>query len=299
MRQLLTVLINGFVIGSRNFTLVYIFLLSLLLFESLLRLGGTPQLEWRWAIFGAVLLLIFAAVMAGWFNMVAQACVRFLSIPKNEALNQNHVKDSLILFKAFFPGIGQYFIQVALAYGIHASILLALAWMLSDLWNKNQALLIQIATMPLEQRETFIKNLTLPQQASLGEFSLFVFTGFGLYACFYLLTMLWPVYVVFYNKNGVKACISSAAQFFRDPIRLLGLTVLIALIWVPLFLLGGLMGASNLFLGVLLQFLNLLAEVLFTVILFVYAYQYIGKPDVAPMGESDPPEITLKEPPDS
>jgi hypothetical protein len=298
MRQLLTVLIHGFVISSRNFTLVYIFLLSLLLFESLLRLGGTPQFEWRWAIFGVVLLLIFAAVMAGWFNMVAQACARFLSKPKTEDLKQNHVKDSLVLFKAFFPGIGQYFIPVAIAYGLHASVLLTFGWMIRDLWTKNQALLIQVATLPLEQREGFIKNLTSPQQANLGEFSLAIFAGLGLYACFYLLTMLWPVYVIFYRKNGVKACISSAAQFFRDPLRLIGLTVLMALIGVPLFLLGGLIGASNLFLGVLFQFLNLLAEVLFTVILFVYAYQFIGKPVPPPEEQSDPSKVPLEDPPD-
>lgn len=296
MRQLFTVLINSFVIGSRNFTLVYIFLLSLLLFESLLSLGGTPTLDWRWAVFGTIMLLIFAAVMAGWFNMVGQACVRFLSVPKTEALKQNHVKDSLLLFKEFFPGIGQYFAPVAMAYTLHAAILLSFGWAVRDLWIKNQDLLFKVATLPLDQRETFIRNMTPSQQTGLGEFSLTVFVGLGLYGCFYLLTMLWPTYVVFYQKNGIQACLSSMSRFFRDPLRLLALVVLIAVIWGPLFLLGGLAGASNLFLGVLFQFLNLLAEVFFTVILFVYAYLFIGKP-IPPVESRNQPDEPVENPP--
>ncbi|WP_373533262.1 hypothetical protein [Vampirovibrio sp.] len=255
-----------------------------------------PALEWRWALFGLILLLIFAAVMAGWFNMVAQACVRFLSVPKTEALKQNHVKDSLVLFKEFFPGIGQYFGPVALAYSIHAGLLLAFGWVVRDLWAKNQALVIQMATLPLEQRESFIKNMTLSQQTSLAEFSFVILAGVGLYACFYLLTMLWPTYIIFYNKNGWQACLSSAAQFFRDPLRLISLTSIIGLIWVPLFLLGGLAGASNLLVGVVFQFLNLLAQVFFTVILFVYAYQFIGKP-LPPVEADDPSEASAEKPP--
>src|SRR6476646_2151784 len=110
MRQLLTVLMDSFVIGSRNFTLVYVFLFTLLLFQSLLSSAGMPAWEWRWASYLLILYLLFSDIMAGWFSMVGQACTQFLGKPRLEALAENHAKAAFLLFRNFLPGIGQFFV---------------------------------------------------------------------------------------------------------------------------------------------------------------------------------------------
>lgn len=278
MRQLFNLLVDSFVIWSRNFTLVYIFLFGLLLFESLMSLGGFPELTWQWGLFALVMLLLFAAIMAGWFNMVAQACVRFLEPPRPEALKRNYVKDAFKLLGEFLPGVSQFFGPTAVVYGLHLSVLLVFGWLTQDLWNQNFGLLSQTALLPIDQRTEFLENLTLPERAALVQMTMTIIVGASVYSVFSMLLMLWPAFVVFYRKNGLQACLSSAAQFFRDPLKLFAIVAFILMIRVPLVLVSTFAQAFSPVLGMLLQFMNLLAEVFFTIILFVYAYQVIGKP---------------------
>lgn len=294
MRQLLTVLTDSFTIGSRNFTLVYVFLFALLLFQSLLSSGGMPAWEWRWGLYALVLLLLFSAIMAGWFNMVGQACAQFLGKPRLEALTENQVKSAFLLFRHFLPGIGRFFAPVSVAYFVQTALGLLLAYPISRLWMKNAALLMKVATMDVANRMAFIQKLPLAQQTNLGEVSFWILTGFLAYSLFSMLIMLWPVYVVFYNQGGLKACLLSILQFFRDPLRLIAISLLVAGLRIPLFLLSGMAAANSLFLGATIQMLGLLVEVLVAIIIFVYAYQRIGKP--VPPENADTSETTLDKP---
>lgn len=278
MRQLFNLLTDSFVIWSRNFTLVYIFLFGLLLFESLMSLGGLPELTWQWGLFALIMFLLFAAIMAGWFNMVGQACVRFLEPPRTEVLKQNYVKDAFKLLGEFLPGVSQFFGPAAVVYGLHLSILLLFGWLTQDLWSQNLDLLTQTALLPIDQRAEALANLTIPERAALGQLALTVIVGALVYSVFSMLLMLWPTFVVFYRKNGLQACLGSLAQFFRDPLKLFAIVAFILLIRIPLALVGSFTQAFSPVLGMLMQFMSLLAEVFFTIILFVYAYQFIGKP---------------------
>lgn len=278
MRQLFNLLTDSFVIWSRNFTLVYIFLFGLLLFESLMSLGGIPELTWQWGLFALIMFLLFAAIMAGWFNMVGQACVRFLEPPRTEVLKQNYVKDAFKLLGEFLPGVSQFFGPAAVVYGLHLSILLLFGWLTQDLWSQNLELLAQTALLPIDQRAEALANLTIPERAALGQLALTVIVGALVYSVFSMFLMLWPAFVVFYRKNGLQACLGSAAQFFRDPLKLFAIVAFILMIRIPLALIGSFTQAFSPVLGMLMQFMSLLAEVFFTIILFVYAYQFIGKP---------------------
>ncbi len=297
MQLLFTLLMDSFVISSRNFTLVYILLFSLLLFGSLIDVNQWPELSLQWVGYGIILVLLFAAIMAGWFNMVAQACVRYLSVSKSEALAQNHVLEAMKLFQAFFPGVGRYFGPFAIVYGLNVSILLALSFWIYPSWPKANPLLMKAATLPIKHREAFINSLSTTQKIEMGEFSILLMLGALIYGVLWALTLLWPVYIIFYRQGGLKACLSSTAQFFRDPLRFMALLLTIGLLGVPLFLVTGLAGAANLFLAIALQFLSLLLQVFFTVLIFVYAYQVIGKPLPPEEAEVEKPDESLNNPP--
>ncbi len=277
-------------ISSRNFTLVYILLFSLLLFGSLVNVNQLPNLTAQWIGYGGILLLLFAAMMAGWFNMVAQACVRFLSVPRSQALQQNYVMESIKLFQSFFPGIGRFFGSFSLVYALNAMILIALGYWVRPSWLKANPLLPKAATLPIEQREAFINSLSVGQKVELGEFSLLFMLGALIYGVFWASTLLWPVYVIFYRQGGLRACFSSLTQFFRDPLRYLALILILAFLGLPLFLITGLAGPGNLFLAIALQFLNLLLQVFFAVLIFMYGFQVIGKPLPPEEEDADKPD---------
>lgn len=295
MRKLFTVLIDSFVIASRNFTLVYIFLFSLFLLESLMSLGGRPELTMKWALFGLIIVMLYAAIMSGWFNMVAQACVQFLEIPKSEALKQNYVKEAFKRMGDFLPGIGQFFTPVLIVYGINLGYFALFAWLTRDLWQKSLPILTQLAGASLEQSLALQRGLSLEQQTSLAMLSLSLIVGLIIYSLLFLLLMLWPPFVVFYRKNGLEACFGSIRQFFRDPLRLIALAGINLAIRLPLLVIGPVASGGNPFLSLIFLFLNLLAEVFFTVLIFVYAYELIGKPLPAPV-ETDNGE-TANNPP--
>lgn len=295
MRKLFTVLSDSFVIASRNFTLVYIFLFSLFLLESLTSLGGRPEFTLKWGIFALIIVMLYAAIMAGWFNMVGQACAQFLDRPKSEALSQNYVKDSFKRLGDFLPGIGQFFAPVLVAYGVYIAYFGLFAWLTRDLWEKNLPILFKLAGATFEQSIQIQLGLTIEQKNALLVLVMALFCGMAIYAVFFMLLMLWPPFVVYYRKGGIEACFASIRQFFQDPLRLIGLALINLAIRMPLILAGPILSGSNPFLAVLFLFLNLLAEVFFNVMLFVYAYELIGKPLPVPI-ESDSSE-TAQNPP--
>lgn len=299
MKQLFALLFESFVISSRNFTLVYMLLFSLLLFGSLLNINQSPQLSPEWILYGVLMLLLFAAVMAGWFNMVAQACLRSVSLPKEELARQNYIQESLRLFQAFLPGVGQFFTQFASVYALNAAIIIALSRWLEPFWSKIKPLMMQAASLPPEQRETFVHELSTNQKLAVGEFSLWLTLAMFLFGVFWALTMLWPTYVIFYRQTGIQACLSSLLRFFKDPLRVLALIVSMAALSIPMFLLllTGVNATGNLVVAIGLQFLNLLLQVYFAVLIFMYAYQYIGKPLVCTPSGTDPADELPQTPP--
>ena len=287
MRKLFTVLNDSFLIASRNFTLVYIFLFSLFLLQSLMGLGGMPELTLKWALFGLTVFMLYAATMAGWFNMVGQACVQFLDRPRAEALSQNYVKESFRRVGDFLPGIGQFFTPVMVGYGIHLAYFVLFGWLTRDLWEQNLPILYRLAGTGVDQSVKIQLSLPPEQQASLAMLSLAMLAGLLIYAVLFLLLMLWPAFIVFYQKSGVDACFASLRQFFKDPLRLIALAVINLLIRLPFLFAGPVLGGGSPFLAILFMFMCLLTEVFFTVVLFVYAYQLIGKPIPLPAVADD------------
>jgi hypothetical protein len=299
MRQLFNLLIDSFVIWSRNFTLVYIFLLALFVFSILLGQAGMPSLDTRWVLLGLIMLLIFAAIMAGWFNMVAAACTRFLDKPREIAMQQTSPLDALTLFRAFLPGIGRFFPTVAMGYLIQLSIGLLLLLATQPLWGKNAALLEKMMSLDIEARIQMINSLSHAEKLSLGEFSLMLMAGMLGYGLFSLLIMLWPAFVLYYGENAFKACLRSMIQFVKDPLWMLGISLFFMAIKAPLFLLSsGVAPASPTQFSLAaagIQLISFLVEIYTAIVIFVYVYQRVGKPTLNP--EESVSENLTDEPP--
>jgi hypothetical protein len=298
MRQLFTLFTDSFVIWSRNFTLVYIFLLGLFLFGAILGQAGLPAMDWHWLLLGLIMLLIFAAIMAGWFNMVATACNRFLAQPREQALQPVSPLDAFTLFRAFLPGIGQFFPNVALGYLIQIAMGVLLLLTAQPLWSKNAALLEKMATLGIDERLRFLETLNQAQLLSLSQLSMVMLAALVVYALFAMLIMLWPAFVIYYGDNAFTACLRSIRQFFRDPLRLLAISLLLFLIKVPLFFLGSSINPTGTTFSLLsagIQLLSLLVEIYAAIVLFVYVYQFVGKPIEQP--DEDESDDLTDEPP--
>jgi hypothetical protein len=283
MRKLLTVLADSFMIWSRNFTLIYVFLLALLLFSLIIPQSETPTLALRWILLFGVVLLLFGAVMAGWFNMVALACDRFLSRPRALVLKEASPLDALTLFKAFFPGVGRFFAPIVGGYLIQLVMAVLLMLPAQPLLVKNWVVLQKMALLSATDRLRLFYTLGTGQQESLGLLSTLLLSGLLVYALFAVMTLLWPAFVIYYDNNPLKACYRSIAQFFKAPVSLITLCLLIVGVRVPFLLLASSVSVdSNFILGAGVQLINLLLEIFVAVLLFVYVYQNIGPPTPEP-----------------
>lgn len=278
MQTLFGILGDSFLIWSRNISLVYILLLLSLVISLVFPQSEVPSWEWRWIALFSVLLLLVAAFMAGWFGMIRKACVRYFE-QNRETMNPTDLAlEGFTLFSGFLPGIARYFPSVVVGVLIQAMVVLGLFLMVQPVWAQNSALLEQVfkqASQGRQEVEAIVRSLTPAQLGQLNEFFLVLMTALLIYVGFYLLTMLWPAFLVLYNESAVKAYWRSITQFFKDPFALL---LLWALFLSTQFVLHLLTVALPTLLAAIFQLLGLMVEVYMGVVLFVYACHKVGKP---------------------
>lgn len=198
------------------------------------------------------------------------------------------------LFRNFLPGVGAFFVPVAIGSLIQTAVLSGLIWWgFSPLGAQLRPFLEQLTTMAATgvspPQGLILQSLSPERQATLGLTLLA-----AILACFFfnLITMLWPVFVVLYRHNPLTAYARSMRRFFRDPLRLLALSVFFMLgeMALSLFIMIG--GAFGEIFG---RLASLLLQIYFMIALFVYAWSAIGPPP--PMDEEPPEEPILPEEP--
>jgi hypothetical protein len=289
MAMLFLILRSSFLVWLRSFALIYVFFLFMLIASFVLGPSVTPtmRLDTRTFALWGMLLLLFSAFMAGFYYMISQACQRYLfahEASRPEALpNRKHeaVTGAFGLFRDFLPGIGQFFLPITIGYVIQFGVLGALAWNLNPLWVKVMPLLIRMETLVNAGRtpEQVVSWLSLTQQTELAELIVGILLVILVYGVFSLLTLLWPVFIVLYEKNPLKAYGLSLKHFFKDPVRLMLLSVffLAAKLLFSFFTLS-----AGMFVDILGRLALLLLEIYMTITLFVYAWLVIGKPVLKP-----------------
>lgn len=234
-----------------------------------------PSLSWRWGLLILVVLLLAAAVMSGWFNMIATACTRYMERKEKSQEGTFSSLESFTLFRSFLPGIAADFPQFTLGALIQLGVVALLGFLVYPSWTESRELLMQIQT----QGQSILENLTPAQERSLAEFSLMSLLALLLYLLFWLLTMLWPVYIVLYGANAFQAYWRSFMQFVRDPFRLLAISVLFATAQI-LPMIGTATGLELLM--IVMLFVGMLANIYMLIVMFVYALQVIGKSTAQP-----------------
>lgn len=290
MQLLFSVFRDSFVIWSRNFTLVYIFFLLIGVSSLVIAPLGLASFDARSLSLIVLLELIFSAFMAGLFYMVTCASTRYLenrSTPAVGAKGSQSVTvfSSFAAFRDFLPGIGAFFVPVAVGYAIQFGVLAALLWWIRPMWQQVLPLMQRLGNdlMAGASQDAVIHSLTLSQKASLGQLGLAIVVIMLIYSVFSTVVMLWPVFTVMYEDNPFKAYARSALQFLRDPFRLVALSLTLFLIKLLLTMFTMMDG---MFFEILGRLSLMLLEIYTIVTLFVYAYHAVGKPVLSP-DESD------------
>jgi hypothetical protein len=283
MPKLFRILTDTLLIWSRNFTLIYVFLLGLLLLQFFIPANEMPALEARWLMLAGVILLLFAAMMSGFYGMVALACQRFLSRPREQAVRETSPVDAITLFQGFLPGISRFLLPVVGGYLIHIGMGALLALPMFSLLTKYAPLLQRMSLLSLDARMTMMTSLPLAEQQDFLSLSSMMLAAMLVFALFSLMAILWPAFVVYYGDNPFRACFRSMTQYFKDPLTLIGMIGVLLIIRTPLFLLNSISaGSGNLLLSLLSWLLDLFAEIFIAIMVFTYVYQSVGKPVTVP-----------------
>lgn len=250
---------------------------------------SVPAFEPRWLMLMGILLLLAWAFEAGWFAMFHGAVKLSLKPeppPADQPMTEQleapaTIGESCGLFKRFIPGVGQYFIPVAIGNFIQLVVIALLLGLMhvalagqhgAAYWHPLAELGNQLFQQIQAGQPATIGGpegvaLTAAQQQVLGSLGWMLLGGCIIYMAVYLMTMLWVPLVYTRGMNIFRAYGHAIRQFFADgPL----------LTWVGLTYITG-----NLTMMLLIQYPNAILQLLggvmsffvstgFTMLLFVY-----------------------------
>lgn len=276
---------DSFAVFRRNMILVYPLLLFLLLVSVLMHpeSGALPTLDMKWILLIGSIILLFFAFLAGWNNMMYEACRRWVFPDKTPPVPASQTqtpptgaepfKEIFSLFGYFLPGVGEFFGSFLIGGLIQVGVALLIFYGAQTLIEQGGGVphVLEKMTALKTQAEvnTFIAGLPVTEQEQMGRFSMVLLGAMAVYGMFYLLTMLWGPYVIVHRVNVFKAYGLSMRQWVRDPLRILAIALLFFMVYSLLLLLQ----PNDMGLMLLFQFIFLFLKTLFGLVLFVYLLQ--------------------------
>ncbi len=304
MARLLTLLGESFALLGRNLVLFYPVLIYLIFFDVIRPRGMMVSADAKWLAFAGLLMLLLSAFSAGWFNMVYMAVLQHRK-PASPALTGEDVPDeaamtrlteTFAVFKAFFPGVGEYFFRFALGWLVFFGVLAIMLWVAHGQVMagggypavfEEMITLIQRGPEAQRELEALTRNLSPEVMAQMGAvFSIFggTMTAFSLFA---LVTIFWAPLVIMRQLGAFRAYLESLRLFFRNPFKLMALGIF----YFAAFMLVGIVGGLNPILGIIGWFLWLFVDIAFVVFLFLYltdeyGLQHVLPPAGSPAGSS-------------
>lgn len=290
MQQLFAIFTHSFIIWARNFSLVYVVLLGLLLIGLLTPKELAAGSELHLLLLMGSLMLVMAAFLAGWFNMIATAVRRYFE--QISKATTPSAADALLenwsLLKFFLSGISLHLLPVIAHFLIAGGLLFLLSLSLYPLIPKVLPIFQKlVATGTFNQAQ--LLQLPAPQRALIEQFSFGVMKVMLGVMAFNFLVALWPAQVMLYEENIFKAYLQSVMRFFRDPFRF----TLIVGLWIGaqfFFLFLPALAGGNVFLGVIIQLSGLMVNIYLIITLFVYVLQTSQRPVCIQEVENEPSE---------
>jgi hypothetical protein len=318
MRQFLTLLQQAFVLLGRHLVLV-LPPLCFLLVAGWLWGNVPPDLpvgEYRWWLMMGFTVLLMIAFLSGWYKMMHTVALhwtlhwRGLPIPQEPedtsaepAMVMRNGKDLdtdkqaqdrpgfyprgttlFPLIGEFFGGIGEFYLQVALAllivFGLQAGLTGLLGQSIQPPANLDAAFnAYQHSLSTTHPEQAF--SAWLKSQPEAGRQALYSFVGawFGLLMAgvgLFLLTFLWPAFLIVWRVSAFQALWRSLRQWIRDPLGMF----LLAAMWVLYVFSAMTLFQSSPELDFLAQLGHFMLLSFNLLLQFLYVIQVAGSPEI-------------------
>ncbi len=275
---------------------VVVFLLVVDVIRS--RVMFVSAVDWRWFLVLGILLLLKAAFAAGWFNMVYEVTAqsrsqrkqgegdsfqRITDTSSSSSAFPDAMNDSFGLLKSFFPGVGDYFLPMALGILLTTGVVFLIFWLIQqDVQNtigyphaifERLSELLAEGPEGQEEMQTYINTMSLTDQERLSLFLEKQLLGVFGSLVFVFLTMFWIPILMIRRVNVFSAYGQSLRFFFRDPIRL----ALLGLAYGGSFFSLMFLALLNPLLGIVCLFLMIFMGITIGIFLFLYVFDVDDK----------------------
>lgn len=298
---------DAFQVLITNMALVYPFLLFILLLQIIL--SKDPKLlltlDPMSFLFIGILFLLLQAFNAGWYKMIYLAVLNTLMVKplaadadmetgaarslgegaeKKPDLQKVGAYAPFRTFKAFFPGVGQFFMPFAVS-GLLQILTLAVVFLGITLainaWVPHFDKLMTFiqeqsqSTAPIQPAQALLSlpKYLLDEYMTMAQIILIATILGGLLSLMVCFTA--PLLMTQMETNPFKAYWRSIRQFIKDPLRIVLIGLFISFLWFALNYLS-LISAGSILIA-LWQFLILLLLVYSVILLFVYLVRYYQK----------------------
>ncbi|MEM0951601.1 MAG: hypothetical protein AAGI66_05585 [Cyanobacteria bacterium P01_H01_bin.74] len=282
MLPFFSVIQDSFRIWSRNTALIYVYLLTVtlltwLLPRSVFQVAAPTEQKLLLAV---VLTLLLAALLSGWFTMIAQACENFYQA---EPASKKSITDerSFKLFTVFLPGISKNFLSIAVGLSIQFLVAFLLYYPVTQRWIEISPLIDRVAATKLNDVQQVLTLFNDAEKNVIQSFSWQWIVSSFQFLAISILVMFWAPYTILHKKMSLVAFGLSAKQYFKYPVSCIFLVfgfftagVLFYLLSLlgTLFLMNQPVGLAFVF--VLLQVFAMLTLVFCVITLFVFVSRF-------------------------
>lgn len=207
---------NAFKISFDNIILatpllLFLFLLNVYLIIAKNAVKAIPSA----VLFFLTLFLMFSAFLAGWFYMVKIAVTNF-----KEGKKASENEESLSLIREFPVGIAEYikpYMGFSVLYLIFANFLFVSVYLFGMHFIGNVGISpnqFMSATEAPVAMQALIKSMTKMQLMKINYWYLLIMFSIQIFS---LLTMFWPVEIIYSTKNPIIAFFKSISRIFTNP----------------------------------------------------------------------------------
>ncbi len=191
--------------------LVFLFMLNIYLIVAKNAVKALPSA----VLFYLTLFLMFSAFLAGWFYMVKVAVKNF-----QKGKTQDSINEPFKLIKEFPVGIADYiksYMGFSFLYLLFANIFVVSVYLIGNHFIGNIGITMKefvSATEAPVAMQALLDSLTKSQLLKINYWYLLVMISVQIFS---LITMFWPIEIMYLTKNPLIAFFKSVSRVFTKP----------------------------------------------------------------------------------